>query len=110
MKGTDPEVFRGNLLKEKPMIDDFDFDKHGSLTHMFQEYILAEAWGSREAARDFRWAIANAKEDLMGRHDFFGQVWDALFDSTDMGMINRPEEIGPLLIEHLGLPGSVGRK
>lgn len=104
---VDPEKFRKAMLAEKPALDDtLKNDTHGLLTHMFQEFVLAEKWGSREAARNFRHAIANVQG---GRADakkkMFSRVWDALFDSLDEKAINRPEFLGPILHQHLKLPG-----
>ena len=40
------------MLAEKPALDlHLKADYHGLLTHMFQEFVLAEEWGSRAKAR-----------------------------------------------------------
>ena len=105
-----PEKFRTAMLEEKPALDNTLEDApHGLLTHMFQEFLLGEEWG-KTAARDFRHAIANMKGPAAGGKEMFSRVWDALFDSLDIDVdpINRPENLGPILHEHLQFPGRPG--
>jgi hypothetical protein len=106
LEDLDPKKFRDAMLKDKPALDDtLQGDAHGLLTHMFQEYVLAEEWGGRAAARDFRHAIARVDGPARGKKEMFSRVWDALFDSLDENAINRPEWLGPILHDHLKFPG-----
>jgi hypothetical protein len=108
---VDPEKFRRAMLADKPALDNtLKDDTHGLLTHMFQEFVLAEEWGSRAAARDFRHAIASVQGPAAGKKQMFSRVWDALFDSLDPKAINRPEYLGPILHDHLKLPGRLRQK
>jgi hypothetical protein len=110
----DPIKFRRYMGADKPVLDEiFKDGEHGLLTHMFQEYLLAEAWGGIEAASKFRQAIA-ALEDLPNTTPpvpIHKRVWDALFDSFDIDFppVNRPEALGPILHDNLGLPGAPAR-
>jgi hypothetical protein len=74
---------------------------------------------SKELAMRFRKAIANAGggaaaegrkrlKELGGQMieiELYRDVWDALFDAYGLGQINRAEELGNILIEHLGFAG-----
>jgi hypothetical protein len=117
---ADDEFFRKVLLEDKPSIDlAFLKTDHGVLIHMFDEYLVEDVLGSKELAARFRRAIANAGggdgpsarkrlKDLGGRMieiEFYRDVWDALFDAYGLGQINRAEELGNILIEHLGFAG-----
>jgi hypothetical protein len=96
--------FHEALLADKPLIDEmFRGTAHGAYTHMFQEFALARKLGSREAARDFRRAVANAVGPDRGRTKFFSRVWDAIFDPYDASAINSPEGLGPILHTHVGI-------
>ena len=102
--GQDADVFRKALRDPKPLIDEFFRDTaHGAETHMFQEYALARALGSKDAARNFRHLIAEAEGPVRNRQQFFSQVWDAVFDVYDGSQVNSPEGIGPILKAHLNL-------
>jgi hypothetical protein len=106
LQDATPEIFRTAMLADKPALDEILQDaRHGLLTHAFQEFVLAEEWGGRAAARDFRHAIANVNGPAAGSKQMFSRVWDALFDSLDANAINRPEVLGPILHAHLKLPG-----
>jgi len=117
---VDDEFFRQVLLADKPAIDlAFLKTDHGALIHMFDEYLVEDVLESRELAMRFRKAIANAGggdaaggrkrlKELGGQVieiEFYRDVWDALFDAYTLGQINRAEELGNILIEHLGFAG-----
>jgi len=93
-----PAHFREVLRADKPHVDlPFADSPHGRYTHMFDEYILArpEVLGSRDAARRSRQAIANAEGPASeDGEEFYSLVWNALFDETDGGQLNTPEEVG----------------
>ena len=98
-------AFEKAMLAEKPAIDDtFSDSFHGAYTHMFQEYVLARALGSREAARDVRQMIGRLKDPMRGRKNLASLVWDGIFDSYEARQINAPEELGAILIAHLNFP------
>ena len=111
----EPETFRKALRHDKPAIDyAFEKDVHGAYTHMFDELLVEEVLGGRDAAREFRQAIANAKgpakvvvrsDDTTYEKKFFSLIWDALFDSADMNHINNSDALGRILIDELGLLG-----
>lgn len=117
---VDDDFFRKALLEDKPSIDlAFLRTDHGVLIHMFDEYLVEDVLGSRDLAMRFRKAIANAGggdaagarkrvKELGGQMieiEFYRDVWDALFDAYGQGQINRAEELGNILIEHLGFAG-----
>ena len=117
---ADDDFFRKALLADKPSIDlAFLKTDHGVLIHMFDEYLVEDVLESKELAMRFRKAIANAGggdaagarkrlKELGGEMieiEFYRDVWDALFDAYGLGQINRAEELGNILIEHLGFAG-----
>lgn len=117
---ADDNFFRKVLHARKPSIDlAFLKTDHGALIHMFDEYLVEDVLGSKELAMRFRKAIAKAGggvgagakkrvKELGGQMveiEFYRDVWDALFDAYELGEINRAEELGNILIEHLGFAG-----
>jgi len=113
--GLEPEVFRDALGHEKPAID-FPLAKtgHGAYVHMFDELLVEDVLGSREAARAYRQSIARAKGParVVARGDgttyeqkFFSRIWDGVFDSTDVGAINNADSLGEILNKYLGFLG-----
>jgi hypothetical protein len=110
-----PEAFRDALGHDKPAIDyALASTGHGAYVHMFDELIVEDALGSREAAREFRQSIARVKgpAKVVARGDgktyekkFFGQIWDALFDSGDIDTINNADSLGEILVKYLGFLG-----
>jgi hypothetical protein len=113
--GLEPETFRDALGHDKPAID-YALSKtgHGAYIHMFDELLAEDVLGGREAAREYRQAIARAKgpAKVIPRGDgttyeqkFFSQIWDAVFDSTDPGAINNADALGELLVNYLGFLG-----
>lgn len=106
--------FRAFNRGEIPPIDDtYSTDIHGSLIHVFQEYVLARHWaheegGGRKAASDFRRAIFDMDREGVGgsSSEMYADVWDAVFDETEGDHINRPERLTPILLNLLGLPGA----
>ncbi|HXJ80894.1 MAG TPA: hypothetical protein VMS64_19725 [Candidatus Methylomirabilis sp.] len=113
--GLEPEVFRDALGHEKPAID-FALAKtgHGAYVHMFDELLVEDVLGSREAARAYRQSIARAKGParVVARGDgttyeqkFFSRIWDGVFDSTDVGAINNADSLGEILNKYLGFLG-----
>lgn len=108
------EDFRSHNQGVNPPIDDtFGTDVHGSLIHVFQEYVLARHWahedgGGRKAASDFRRAIFDMdREGVSGDpRKMYDDVWNAVFDEDEGDHINRPEMLTPILLDTLGLPGS----
>ena len=113
--GLEPEVFRDALGHEKPAID-FALSQtgHGGYVHMFDELLVEDVLGSRDAAREYRQSIARAKgpAKVIARGDgttyeqqFFSQVWDGVFDSTDPGTINNADSLGEILVKYLGFLG-----
>jgi hypothetical protein len=81
---------------------------------MFDELLVEDVLGSRDAAREYRQSIAHAKgpAKVIARGDgttyeqqFFSQVWDGVFDSTDPGTINNADSLGEILTKYLGLLG-----
>lgn len=107
----DYEPFRAYIRNDLPFLDNaFAGDHHGVYSHVFQELVVARALGSRAAAQRFRHLVADATgpERLLStgkRQPFWSQVWDAIFDVSDVTHLNSPEGLGPILHEHLGLPG-----
>jgi hypothetical protein len=103
--------FRSHNRGENPPIDDtYATDVHGSLTHVFQEYVLSRHWahedgGGRKAASDFRRAIFDMdRPGVNGK--MYADVWDAVFDEDEGDHINRPEMLAPILLDTLGLPAA----
>jgi hypothetical protein len=113
--GLDASAFRDALGHDKPAID-FALAKtgHGAYIHMFDELLVEDVLGGREAAREYRQAIARVKgpAKVLTRGDgttyeqkFFSQIWDAVFDSTDPGAINNADALGEILVKYLGFLG-----
>jgi hypothetical protein len=113
--GLDPEAFRDALGHDKPAIDyALAQTGHGAYIHMFDELLVEDVLGSREAAREYRQGLARMKgpAKVVPRGDgttyeakFFSQVWDAVFDSTDPGAINNADSLGEILVKYLGFLG-----
>jgi hypothetical protein len=113
--GLEPEAFRDALGHDKPAIDyALSQTGHGAYVHMFDELLVEDVLGSREAAREYRQSIARVKgpAKVIARGDgttyeqkFFSQIWDAVFDSTDPGTINNADSLGELLVKYLGFLG-----
>jgi hypothetical protein len=105
------ELTRDVLRAPEPFIDlGFASDIHGAYTHLFTEYLIDLELGAG-AGRRFRQAVANAVgPDVIDsaasgrRREFWEAAWDAVFDVTDADQINRPEVLGEILGDHLGLP------
>jgi hypothetical protein len=88
----------------------FAADHHGAHIHMFHDYLIDSAFGRGTAAR-FRKLIANSTGPFItdpGRatlqRPFWSHFWDAFFDVPDGAHINRPEVLGKVLQQNLGLP------
>lgn len=101
----DPKKFLEAMKEDKPMIDKvFTGPGHGAYTHVFQEYAVARKIG-RDAAREFRQAIANATgPELFGADEFRSKLWNSIFDEFTGGYLNCPETLGPILQKNLRLP------
>jgi hypothetical protein len=100
-----------DVMKSDSAFRDLKFaaDWHGAHTHMFQEYMAQIALGGEGAGVRFRQAVAQLTGQPLvlpnGRpKPLYSVAYDALFDETSRGFINRPEDLGPLLHEHLGFP------
>jgi hypothetical protein len=111
------EEFNTLIKGDLPFLDKaFATDYHGEFSHVFQELVVAKALGGRDAARAFRHLVAEATgpERLLStgkKQPFWSQVWDGIFDAAgDEAQLNSPEWIGPIIHEHLGLPGPIRRK
>jgi len=114
-EGLDADKFRDALGHDKPAID-YALDKtgHGAYIHMFDELLVEDVLGGREAAREYRQALARATDQVkvvmrgdgtIYTQELFSQIWDAVFDSTDVGAINNADALGELLVKHLGFLG-----
>jgi hypothetical protein len=104
------ELRREDLLDARPFRDlYFASDTHGSLTHGFQEWVLNEERGGG-AGRRLRQRIAQAEgpkviDSSTGKeYPFWRALYNAFFDETTQGHINRPEDLGQILQELLGFP------
>ena len=114
-QGLDPEPFRDALGHDKPAIDyALSETGHGAYVHMFDELLVEDVLGSREAAREYRQGLARmtGPARVIPRGDgttyeqkFFSQIWDAVFDSTDVGAINNADALGEILVKHLDFLG-----
>jgi hypothetical protein len=100
------------ILRANPTFRDLEFaaDYHGAHTHMFSEHLVDLEMGDG-AGRRFRQAIADATgPDVADTPNggtpkpFAWAVWDAVYDVEYGDHINRPEVLGRILQEHLGLP------
>jgi hypothetical protein len=113
--GLEAESFRDALGHDKPAIDyALSQTGHGAYIHMFDELLVEDVLGGREAAREYRQAIARATEPAKVitrgdgttyRQELFSQIWDAVFDSTDVGAINNADSLGEILVKHLDFLG-----
>ena len=112
----DPKTFRDALGHDKPAID-YALAKtaHGAYIHMFDELLVEDVLGGREAAREYRQAIARVTGPARVRaradgttyeQKFFSQIWDAVFDSGDPGAINNADALGEILVKYLGFLGA----
>jgi hypothetical protein len=99
-------------LRQPGALRDLSFaaDFHGAHSHMFQEYLIDFHLGRGTTAR-LRRNIANSTGPFINdptrrgiQRPFWSHVWDALFDVPDGNHINRPEIIGKVLQQNLGLP------
>jgi hypothetical protein len=114
-QGLEPEAFRDALGHEKPAIDYALAETgHGAYVHMFDELLVEDVLGSREAAREYRQSIARAKgparviakgDGTTYEQKFFSQIWDGVFDSTDVDTINNADSLGEILVKYLGFLG-----
>jgi hypothetical protein len=103
--------FQQKMRQKLPFIDkEFASDDHLAYTHMFQELVVARVLGSRQEAAKFRQLLADVRPagDDPAAKPFWSQAWDAIFDSTDIGHVNRPEDLGKLLQKHLGIERTRG--
>jgi hypothetical protein len=102
-----PELFRDRVLRAPGgMIDNaFSSDLHGAHTHLFDLY-LVKRLGFDE--RRFRQLLARVNQPRVRSGDrekaFYEAAWDALFDANTQKSIFRPEDLGPILQQHLGFP------
>jgi len=105
LEGVDAEKFREAMLAEKPALDErLKDDTHGLLTHMFQEYVLAEEWGGRRrpATSARRSRRSKALQQRTGRRCSPGSgraVRQASTATHQQTGVSRP-----ILHEHLKLP------
>ena len=95
----------GVILREpRPRLDNaFQGLDHGAYTHIFQERVFGDVV---EDSREFLKMLSRVTHpsDFPGMaKPFWAKLWDALFDSFVEGNINRPESLGPILRDHLGL-------
>jgi hypothetical protein len=104
------ELQREHLLDARPFRDLFyASDTHGSLTHGFQEWVLNEERGGN-AGRRLRQRIGQAEgpnvidSSTGAEYPFWRAMYNAFFDETTPGHINRPEDLGQILQEFLGFP------
>jgi hypothetical protein len=114
-QGLEPEAFRDALGHEKPAIDYALAETgHGAYVHMFDELLVEDVLGSREAAREYRQSLARAKgpAKVVAKGDgttyeqkFFSRIWDGVFDSTDIDTINNADSLGEILVKYLGFLG-----
>ena len=114
-QGLEPEAFRDALGHEKPAIDYALAETgHGAYVHMFDELLVEDVLGSREAAREYRQSIARARgpAKVIAKGDgttyeqkFFSRIWDGVFDSTDVDTINNADSLGEILVKYLGFLG-----
>jgi hypothetical protein len=109
LDSLEDDEFRIAMRQDAPLRDlEFAEDFHGAYTHMFQEWLIDRALGPGEG-RSFRHWLAELDglptvRGGRGPREFFAGTWDALFDETSVGHINKPEELGERLWEHGGFP------
>jgi hypothetical protein len=93
-------------------------DDHGAHTHAFQQYLGDRLFGPGGGLK-FRLKLANVKGPTKtvrpGQEDayeepMYAQVWDELFDSGAIGNMHSPEDLGPILQDHLDFPRWVPEK
>jgi hypothetical protein len=100
----DAEPFGMTLREPLPRVDNaFKGSDHGAYTHIFQEILLR---GVIEDPREFFKMLSYVTHpaDYPGMvKPFWARLYEALFDSFVEGSINRPENFGPVLRDHLGL-------
>lgn len=95
------------LANERETVAD---SKHGSLIHVFHEYVVARAFGSKSAARAFRQAIAAQTGPGVGGARLYSNIWDALFDEYVGNSPHIAENLGEILIRRLGFEGDLELK
>ena len=98
------EEFAAVLREPLPRLDNaFQGSAHGAYTHVFQELVFGDVV---EDTRKFLKMLTYVTHpgDVPGMaKPFWAKLWDALFDSFTEVNINRPERLGPILRDHLGL-------